>query len=460
VNLPSIPSSLRRLTSDFTPGPSASFPGFSRVSPMRVAFEILGCRLNEAEAESWARRFSASGAKIVPSTQAEVIVLNTCAVTEEAVRKSRRLIRRLRRANPSVRLVVSGCYATLHPKEVEEALGVDLVVVNRDKDRLVELTCAFLKEGLGAAKERGTKFSLRRQRAFVKVQDGCRHRCTFCIVTLARGEERSRPISEVIEEIRSLRAQGVQEAVLTGVHLGGYGSDLGVRLEDLIAKVLEETDLPRLRLGSLEPWELGERFFKLFANPRLMPHLHLPLQSGSDAVLKRMARRCRRQDFRELIKLARTHCPDLHLTTDIIVGFPGETEADFQQTLELVEEIGFANVHVFPFSPRPGTPAASFPDQVPETLKQKRSLTLRALAARLRREALKRHLGCTEEVLWENFHEEGEEWVFFGYTPHYLRVQIRVPQGKNLANVLCPVRLVGLTPEGDQLLAEPRALTK
>ncbi len=427
---------------------------------MRVAVEILGCRLNEAEAEAWARRFSALGAKIVPTAQADVIVLNTCAVTVEAVRKSRRLIRRIRRANPGVRLVVSGCYATLHPKEVEEALGVDLVVVNRDKDRLVELTCAFLKEDLGTAEESKTRFSLRRQRAFVKVQDGCRHRCTFCVVTLARGNERSRPISEVVEEIRSLRAQGIQEVVLTGVHLGGYGSDLGVRLENLIAKILEETDLPRLRLGSLEPWELGESFFRLFANPRLMPHLHLPLQSGSDAVLKRMARRCRRRDFQELVSLARTHCPDLHLTTDIIVGFPGETEADFQQTLELVEEIGFTHVHVFPFSPRLRTPAASFPEQVPETIKQERGRALRALAARLRREALRRHLGRIEEVLWENFREEGEDWVFFGYTPHYLRAQIRVPRGKNLSNFTCPVRIVGLTPEGDQLLVEPCALTK
>jgi threonylcarbamoyladenosine tRNA methylthiotransferase MtaB len=432
---------------------------------MYVAFETLGCRLNEAEAENWARKFAALGAKIVPAAQAEIIVFNTCAVTQEAVRKSRQLIRRIRRTNPSARLVVSGCYATLHANEAARALGVDLVIVNRDKDRLVELTKAWLKETFTPLDESGVMFTRSRQRAFVKVQDGCRHRCTFCIVTVARGAERSRPIAEVVAEIKRLRAEGVHEAVLTGVHLGGYGSDLGIRLEHLIAAVLEETDLPRLRLGSLEPWELGDDFFRLFQNPRLMPHLHLPLQSGSDAVLKRMARRCRRCDFQQLVALAREHRPDLTLTTDIIVGFPGETEADFQQTLEMVEAIGFAHVHVFPYSPRAGTAAAAFADQVPEPIKQARSRSLRILAARLRRAVLEQHLGRIEPVLWEKYCEDGSKWIFFGYTPHYLRVQIRVPKGLDLANTILPARLLGLTPEGDQLVAEPisnweRALTK
>ncbi len=421
---------------------------------LQVAFETLGCRLNEAESESWARRFRASGAQVVPVTQADVVVLNTCAVTQEAVRKSRQLIRRLRRINPDARLVVSGCYATLHPSEAAEALGVELVVVNRDKDQLVELTRNLVGDGLAPAEETSV-FTRSRQRAFVKVQDGCRHRCTFCIVTVARGEERSRPIAEVVAEIQTLCAEGIQEAVLTGVQLGSYGSDLGVRLEDLIQAVLEQTDLPRLRLGSLEPWELTDGFFRLFQNRRLMPHLHLPLQSGSDAVLKRMARRCRKRDFRQLVALALEHCPDLTLTTDIIVGFPGETEADFRQTLELVEEIGFAHVHIFTYSPRAGTAAAAFPNQVSGATKQARSRSLHALAARLRREVLERHLGRIEPVLWEKFHEKDGEWVFFGYTPHYLRVRIKAPKGLDLTNSIRPVRLIGLTAQGDQLIAEP-----
>lgn len=421
---------------------------------MRVAFETLGCRLNEAEAEAWARQFAARGARIVPVDQAEVVVLNTCAVTQEAVRKSRHLIRGIRRANPSAQLVVSGCYATLHPSEAAAALGADLVIVNRDKDRLVELTKAWLEENF-TFQESEAVFPRSRQRAFVKVQDGCRHRCTFCIVTVARGEERSRPISEVVEEIRALQAYGVQEVVLTGVHLGGYGSDLGVRLEHLIAAVLEDTDLPRLRLGSLEPWEISAAFFKLFHNPRLMPHLHLPLQSGSDRVLRRMGRRCRRRDFIELMALARRYCPDLNVTTDIIVGFPGETEADFDQTLTLVEEVGFSHVHIFPYSPRAGTVAARFSDQIPQAVKRARGQTLHTLTARLRRAALERHLGRIEPVLWEKHQALENNWVFFGYTPHYLRVQMVMPAGVDLTNTILPVRLGNITPQGDKLVAEP-----
>ncbi len=420
---------------------------------MQVAFQTLGCRLNEAETEAWARQFRAAGAAVVPAAQADVVVLNTCAVTGEAARKSRQWVRRLRRANPRARLVVSGCYATLHPEQVARELGVDLVIPNHDKDRLVERVRQLLP--FAAAPTETPVFPRSRQRAFVKVQDGCRHRCTFCIVTVARGEERSRPIDAVVAEIRALRAGGVQEAVLSGVHLGGYGSDLGVSLTDLLAAVLARTDLPRLRLGSLEPWELGEGFFALFENPRLMPHLHLPLQSGSDAVLKRMARRCRVDDFRELVRLARRYRPDLVLTTDIIVGFPGETEADFERTLTLVAEIGFAHVHIFPYSPREGTAAAAFPGQVDERTKKARCRRLHELAARLRRRALEAHVGRTAAVLWEKAETRAGRTGFSGYTPHYLRAWTAAAPEADLGNRIQTVRLTGIAPEGDRLIAEP-----
>ncbi|HEB78383.1 MAG TPA: tRNA (N(6)-L-threonylcarbamoyladenosine(37)-C(2))-methylthiotransferase MtaB [Methylothermaceae bacterium] len=422
---------------------------------MQVAFQTLGCRLNEAEVEAWQRRFRAAGASVVATEQADVVVLNTCAVTGEAARKSRQWIRRLRRANPKARLVVSGCYASLHPDEVARSLGADLVVLNQDKDRLVELTRALLPLPEPAAATKPPVSPRTRQRAFIKVQDGCRHRCTFCIVTAARGEERSRPIDAVVAEIRSLSNEGVQEAVLSGVHLGGYGSDLGASLTELLTAVLARTDLPRLRLGSLEPWELDEDFFALFENPRLMPHLHLPLQSGSDAVLKRMARRCRVSDFRALVAMARSHRPDLTLTTDIIVGFPGETEDDFEQTLALVEEIGFAHVHIFPYSPREGTAAATFPKQIDERTKKKRSRRLHQLAADLRRQVLARHVGRVEPVLWEKSEmRDGRHW-FSGYTPHYLRVTMAVPPDTDLTNRIQSVRLCAVAREGDRLVAEP-----
>jgi threonylcarbamoyladenosine tRNA methylthiotransferase MtaB len=286
-----------------------------------------------------------------------------------------------------------------------------------------------------------------RQRAFIKVQDGCRYRCTFCIVTLARGAERSRPVGEIVDEINRLHAEGIQEVVLTGVHLGGYGSDQGHNLHGLIQRLLAETDLPRLRVGSLEPWDLPEGFWTLFENPRFMPHLHLPLQSGADSVLRRMARRCRSADYRRLIEQARSQVADFNVTTDIIVGFPGETEQEWRQTLEFVEQIGFSHLHIFAYSPRQGTKAAQLPDPVSRELKRERSETLHALGQRMKQQILERQLGRTLPVLVEGSGETG--WS--GYTPNYLRVGITVPAGLNLSNRIVEIELTGLNVNGDQL---------
>jgi threonylcarbamoyladenosine tRNA methylthiotransferase MtaB len=349
------------------------------------------------------------------------VVVNTCAVTEEAVRKSRKLMHRARRRNPNARLVVTGCYASLD----STLEGVDLVVPNRDKERLVEI--AQQRLGLDwtpalAEPDANPLFARGRQRAFIKVQDGCRHQCTFCIVTLARGEERSRPAAEVIAEINRLHAEGVQEAVLAGVHLGGYGSDLrhrGSDLASLVRQVLAETAIPRLRLGAVEPWGLGDDFWALFDNPRLMPHLHLPLQSGSDAILRRMARRCKRAEFLALVAQARRSVADFNLTTDILVGFPGEGEADWRQTLELVEAIGFGHLHIFGFSPRPGTRAAELPDPIDPEVIRARSRELHALGERIKRQVLAGYVGRRLPVLIEGRHGD-QGWA--GYTPNFLRV--------------------------------------
>lgn len=421
---------------------------------MLIAFETLGCRLNEAETESWARQFQAAGDSIVPVSDADLVVLNTCAVTGEAARKSRQAIRRLRRLNPKAKLVISGCYASLNPTRVAAEMGVDLVVPNSAKDRLVSQVYNLNAESETTSKSAPDLFQRSRQRAFIKVQDGCRHRCTFCIVTIARGKEKSRPVEEVIDEIRQLQAQGVKEVVLTGVHLGGYGSDLGQSLTDLIQAALEQTEIPRIRMGSLEPWELSSDFFALFADSRLMPHLHLPLQSGSDAILKRMGRRCKTEDFRQLVSRARQYRPDLNLTTDIIVGFPGETEEDFAQTLALTEEIAFSHVHIFAYSPREGTAAASFSGQIDNALKKSRSKKLHNLATTLRRSILENHLGRVEAVLWEKRRQDnGQSW-FYGYSPHYLRVKTAA-QGKDLTNALTEVRLTAVGADGDYLIGEP-----
>lgn len=416
---------------------------------MRVRLSTLGCRLNEAELAAWARAFEARGCRISQAGEAaDLLVVNTCAVTAEAVRKSRKLLRRLQREHPRARTVVSGCAVSLEQESLGE-LGIDLVVPNRDKDRLV----AIAREALAlpllpeAATEPGAAalFARGRQRAFVKIQDGCRYQCSFCITTRARGAERSRPIAEIRDEIDQLVAAGVQEVVLTGVHAAGYGSDIGSSLSALLAAVLADTQVARVRLGSVEPWGLPERFWPLFENPRLMPHLHLPLQSGADSLLKRMARRCKTAEFARLVATARAAVPDFNLTTDIIVGFPGETDAEWAQTLAFVEAIGFGDLHLFSYSPRPGTAAAEMPHPVPAEVKRARSRELHELGHRLKRAWLERQLGTVQSVLiegWASGQEDGAA-LQFGYTPGYLPLQVAT-EGADLSNRIIPVRIEGV----------------
>ncbi|MCU7842794.1 MAG: tRNA (N(6)-L-threonylcarbamoyladenosine(37)-C(2))-methylthiotransferase MtaB [Candidatus Thiodiazotropha sp. (ex Monitilora ramsayi)] len=409
---------------------------------MQIHLKTLGCRLNEAELETWSRDFQAQGHSMTDNPEdADLLVVNTCAVTEEAVRKSRKLLGRAGRQNPNARLVVSGCYASLDPTATAEAEGVDLVIDNKDKDRLVEIVSRELDWEImpQSATEPGTTGLLERgrQRAFIKVQDGCRYRCTFCIVTLARGEERSRPAAEIIDEINRLHQEGIQEVVLTGVHIGGYGSDIGTDISNLIRQVLAETDIPRLRIGSIEPWDLPEQFWSLFDNPRFMPHLHLPLQSGSDSVLRRMARRCRTDEYRELIQQARSQVKDFNVTTDIIVGFPGETESEWQQTLDFVEEIGFGHLHIFAYSPRQGTKAAGLPDPVSREVKRQRSEALHQIGQKAKEAVLKEYIGRTLPVLIEGRSNQG--WN--GYSPNYLRISVPGTEGSSLENRILQVHI-------------------
>ena len=424
---------------------------------MRVHLKTLGCRLNEAELETWSRDFQALGHQITPElSAADLVVINTCAVTGEAVRKSRKLMHRVHRDNPEAKLVVSGCFSSLDPGEAARTLGVDLVVNNLEKDRLVEI--ASRKLNLHALPELATLpgeqglLAAGRQRAFIKVQDGCRYQCTFCVVTLARGSERSRSISEVVNEISALQQQGIQEVVLSGVHLGGYGSDIDSDLTRLISAILAETGIPRLRLGAVEPWDLPLHFWELFDNPRFMPHLHLPLQSGADSVLRRMARRCKVDEFTRLVEQARGQIPDFNITTDIIVGFPGETGQEWQQTLEYVQQIGFGHLHIFAYSPRPGTRAADLPGPVARELIRERSGQLHELGGRLKRQTLERYLGRRFPLLIEGAREEG---VWMGYTPNFLRVALSGEGlGDTPVNSIREVRMTGISDRGETLLGE------
>jgi threonylcarbamoyladenosine tRNA methylthiotransferase MtaB len=425
---------------------------------MRVHLQALGCRLNEAELETWARDFRSQGIALAQDAdEADIIVINTCAVTQESVRKSRNLVRRAQRRNPQARLVMSGCYAALSPEQAADELGVDLVVGNTEKDRLVEITrqafaLPLMPQGATEPGENAL-LSRGRQRAFIKVQDGCRYRCTYCVVTLARGAERSRPLQEVIEEINQLHAQGIQEVVLAGVHLGGYGSDLGLSLADLVRGVLQHTEVPRIRLGSVEPWDLPAGFWALFDNPRLMPHLHLPIQSGSDSVLRRMSRRCRSDEFAALVDQARARVRDFSVTTDVIVGFPGESDAEWQETLAFLERMRFAHVHIFAFSARAGTKAATLPDPVDRAIKRERSQQLHDLAATHGQDVLRQFVGREFDILVEGRQDaaaDGQK-LWSGYTPNFLRV--RVGSDRDLENSIVKVRTLGVSDDGQALLA-------
>ena len=418
---------------------------------MKVHLKTLGCRLNEAELETWAQAFQKSGHSITKQAEAaQLIVLNSCAVTQDAARKSRQLIRRIHRDNPQAKLVVSGCYATLNQEEAASLMGVDLVVSNQDKDQLVEKTLSVLNMDTMPAMstEPGeiSLFTRGRQRAFVKVQDGCRYRCTFCIVTVARGEEVSRPVQAVIDEINALHQQGITEVILTGVHLGGYGSDLGKNLSDLIKAILAETGIPRLRLGSLEPWELPEDFFELFRNPRLMPHLHLPLQSGSDTVLRRMARRCKTEEFAAIVSQLRAQIPHFNITTDIIVGFPGETGEEWQDSFDFIKQTGFGHIHIFTYSSREGTKAATLPNQVANEIKKQRSRQLHELADSMKLQFCRDNIGHEFPVLWEGYSEalEGGKQRVFGYTPNYLRVGCVISEDESVENRTIMARLTAV----------------
>ena len=396
---------------------------------MKIHLKALGCRLNEAELEQWSRDFTGEGHKIVRNAdEADVVVVNTCAVTTEATKKSRKLMNRMHRENPQSKVVVSGCYATLEEKDVAMRSGVDLVVNNADKDLLPRKVMDAFADNtmpLNAMEPDQSSLFLRgKQRAFIKIQDGCRYRCTFCIVTVARGQERSRSLQEILSEVNNLHQQGIQEIVLTGVHVGGYGSDIESSLYELVTTLLYDTDIPRIRFASVEPWDLPEPFFALFENKRLMPHMHLPLQSGADSVLRRMSRRCKIGDFSTLVEQARSVIPDFNVTTDIIVGFPGETEDEWKMTMDNVEAIGFGHIHIFSYSPRAGTKAAGLANPVEEAVKKFRSNQLHALANNLKQQFHEKHLDTTVDVLWEGQKkDEKGRLVFNGYTPNFCKVE-------------------------------------
>jgi len=380
-----------------------------------VAFHTLGCKVNQYETESMKELFESKGYQVVSDQEkADIYVINTCTVTKLSDRKSRQFIRRAKRMNPQAKVAAVGCYVQVAEDEVAAIEGIDLLLGTGHKQEIVQELESLVEGEQRAvvtdvmkphAYEGMTIETLdEKTRAFVKIQDGCNQFCAYCIIPYARGAIRSRNSQDVLEELKRLIASGYEEIVLTGIHLASYGLDL--KEKDALIRLIEEADqlpgLRRLRLGSLEPkWVTEDVARRLGALKTITPHFHLSLQSGSDTVLKRMNRRYTTAEFQAAVEVLRENFDQPRFTTDIIVGFPGETEAEFLETVAYVERIGFADVHVFPFSPREGTPAADFEGQLDGNVKSERAKRLAETVRALRESVFQSYCGQTFEVLLE-----------------------------------------------------------
>ncbi len=403
-----------------------------------VAIETLGCKLNQADSDSIARQFLSAGFRVSDNTaNADIYVLNTCTVTHVADRKTRHLLRMMRRSNPNAVIVATGCYAQRAPRDLEQMPEVDLVVGNSEKSHLLEL--------LGVEhydKQRDLVHLPSQTRAMVKIQEGCSQVCAFCIVPRVRGREQSIPLEDLVREVQARVQEGYREVVLTGTQLGSYGFDLapGTNIETPIRRILQDTNIQRLRVSSLQPQDITPELIRLWQDPRFCRHLHMPLQSGSDAVLKRMRRRYDTATYASTAAALREAVPDISITTDLIVGFPGETQEEFQASYHFCQEIQFAAIHVFPYSPRKGTTAFHLPHPVPEPVKRERAKQMLALARECAQRFRQGFIGHTLEVLWEDSNPgDNGASVWSGLTDNYIRVHTTSCQ--NLANRIEPCRM-------------------
>ena len=421
-----------------------------------VAFMTLGCKVNQYETETMEGLFRQAGYKTVPFTEtADVYIINTCSVTMLGEKKSRQLVRRAQRQNEAALIAVTGCYAQLAPEVLESLPGVRLVVGTRDRGRIVELV-EEAAAGDGILRDVGDIMAAdtfediplfsapARTRAFLKIQEGCQNFCSFCIIPYTRGPLRSRSLASVRQEAGKLLSAGFQEIVLTGIHLGAYGRDLksGVTLVDAARTVLDFDELRRLRLGSLESIEMSPELFALLkSDRRFARHLHLPLQAGADPILRAMNRPYNTAAFSRLLEKVREAAPGIAVSTDVIVGFPGETDELFQESLSFVQRQGFARVHVFPYSRRPGTPAAARSDQVPGAVKKERARLMQAVADEIAAAYHAAFLGATVPVLFETT----KNGIADGLTDTYIRVytDTPVPLGE-----IVPVKLRRLYRDG------------
>lgn len=413
----------------------------------------LGCKVNQYESEAMSEMFEKNGyTRVSEENIADIYVINTCTVTNLSDRKSRQVIRKAKRENPEAVVAVVGCYSQTAPKEVESIEGVDIVLGTTERAKIVELVEEFQMDGelINAVRSLDGDYEFQpiniskeseMTRAYMKVQDGCNRFCTYCIIPYARGRIRSRSIEDSVKEAKRLADAGYKEVVLTGIHVGSYGKDLtSGSLIELIEEIAKVEGIERIRMSSIEPMSITEDFLeRAKLTGKFCDHFHLSLQSGCDKVLKEMNRKYTTNEYKEVVELIRKYMPDAGITTDIIVGFPGETDKDFEETYKFVEEIKFSRIHVFKYSMRDGTPAAQRTDQIHGSIKHDRSQRLIDLNDQLMKEFAKK-----QKILSVLF-EENVEGEYLGYSTNYLRCRLK--SAEDLKNVTKSVKIVSAESE-------------
>lgn len=431
----------------------------------KIAFYTLGCKVNQADTASMENLFLRSGHQLVSfDGEADVYIINTCVVTNTGQRKSRQTIHRAIRKNPNALIVVTGCYPQTAAEEVKAIAGVDMIIGNQDRAQILQLVEERLAHrqtdtldavhkltASTAFEEMAAGDITDKTRAFLKIQEGCNQFCTYCIIPYARGPLRSRSLESIRTETQRLISAGFKEIVLIGIHLGCYGKENpdGPTLYDAVKTVLDVPGVQRLRLGSLESVEVEPRLLTLMQeDARFCRHLHLPLQSGCDKVLQAMHRPYTTAKFKTLLADIKTRVPDIAITTDVIAGFPGETEADFETTCKFAESCGFSKMHIFPFSARKGTPAEKFAGAVTEAVKKERADILGRIDETMHKAFLQAMVGQNAEVLFEQ--PAGEDY-FEGLTGNYQRVFVK-SGGRNLGGEILPVKITAF--DGEKLLGE------
>jgi len=414
---------------------------------MRVAFCTLGCKLNQAETESLANRFGQAGFQLVPpGDRAHIYIANTCTVTHIADRKSRHWLRLARRRNPRALIIATGCYAQRNRQELTPL--ADLVVDNKEKEHLLALTQTLSLEGRGLGegevKQSQVPVATVRSRSLIKIQDGCHSPCTYCIVPTVRPHEYSLPASQIVDEVKQKVVLGYKEVVLTGTKVGSYRDD-SLDIKDLVQRILRDTSIQRLRLSSLQPSEISSEFLALWQGERLCRHFHLALQSGSETALQKMKRSYSLDQYQRTANLIKEMLPDAAITTDVMAGFPGESDEEFEQSYSFCQHACFANIHVFPFSARPETAAAGMSEQIKDRVKRERNQRMLGLAQSSRRRFCEQFLGQTMPVLWEKETSPGSG-IYSGLTSNYIRIFVH--SDKPLSNKIIPVKLVRFHNQG------------